>query len=66
MAHTGPSGARGISAFAVSADTEGIGYGHPEAKLSWLCQPSFAVTFDRVRVPAEWLLGSEDEGFATP
>jgi alkylation response protein AidB-like acyl-CoA dehydrogenase len=64
MARTGDEGAAGISAFAVPADTHGISYGRKERKLGWNTQPTRAVTFDDVCVPADHLLGREGEGFA--
>src|SRR5690606_11412311 len=38
MARTGESGPRGISAFAVPADTPGITYGRKEEKMGWNSQ----------------------------
>lgn len=63
MARTGGEGARGISAFAVPADLQGIGFGRNEEKLGWHSQPTRGVTFDGVRVPASHLLGKEGDGF---
>jgi alkylation response protein AidB-like acyl-CoA dehydrogenase len=63
MARTGEAGPKGISAFAVPADTPGIGYGRKEAKMGWNSQPTRVVSFDGVRIPASHLLGSEGEGF---
>ena len=63
MARTGGDGARGISAFAVPADTPGIGYGRKEDKLGWNSQPTRGITFEHVRVPASNLLGNEGDGF---
>ncbi|WP_426699970.1 acyl-CoA dehydrogenase family protein [Rhodanobacter sp. Col0626] len=63
MARTGQDGAGGISAFAVSADAQGIGYGRKEDKLGWHSQPTRSVSFDGVRVSADHLLGKEGEGF---
>lgn len=63
MARTGGEGARGISAFAVPANAEGVGYGRNEEKLGWHSQPTRAVTFDGVRVPVANRLGEEGEGF---
>jgi len=63
MARTGDDGARGISAFAVPADAQGIGYGRNEEKLGWHSQPTRSITFDGVRVPADHLLGGEGDGF---
>ena len=65
MARTGDaqSGAGGISAFAVPADTPGISYGKREHKMGWNSQPTRTISFDNVRIPADHLLGREGEGF---
>jgi len=65
MARTGKaeSGAKGISAFAVPADTAGIHYGKNETKMGWNSQPTRAITFEDTRIPAHCLLGEEGEGF---
>jgi len=65
MARTGDkdSGARGISAFAVPADLSGISYGKNETKMGWNSQPTRTITFEDVRVPAQYRLGEEGEGF---
>ncbi|TDJ47050.1 MAG: acyl-CoA dehydrogenase [Gammaproteobacteria bacterium] len=63
MARTGGEGPRGISAFAVPADSAGINYGKNEAKMGWNSQPTCAVSFDNVAVPVCNRLGEEGEGF---
>ncbi|MFY8274979.1 acyl-CoA dehydrogenase family protein [Pseudoalteromonas sp. SSDWG2] len=63
MARTGQDGPKGISAFVVPADAEGISYGKAEEKMGWNAQPTRLVTFENVRVPADHLLGNEGEGF---
>lgn len=63
MARTGGEGPRGISAFVVPADAPGITYGRKEEKMGWNSQPTRAVTFEGVRIPASHLLGNEGEGF---
>ncbi|MEH6417147.1 acyl-CoA dehydrogenase family protein [Pseudomonas sp. CGJS7] len=63
MARTGGDGARGISAFAVPADSAGIGYGRKEEKMGWNSQPTRGIAFEDVRVPAQNLLGREGDGF---
>src|SRR5699024_8610316 len=40
MARTGEPGPRGISAFVVERDTEGLGFGANEQKMGWNCQPT--------------------------
>lgn len=57
------SGAKGISAFAIPADAEGIEYGKNEVKLGWNSQPTRTISFDNVKVPANFRLGAEGEGF---
>lgn len=63
MVRTGGDGAGGISALAVPADSAGISYGRKEEKLGWNSQPTRAISFENVRVPAANLLGAEGEGF---
>ena len=63
MARTGAEGARGISAFAVPADSTGITYGRKERKMGWNSQSTRAITFDQVEIPCDYLLGEEGEGF---
>ncbi len=63
MARSGGAGPQGISAFAVPADAAGIGYGPLEKKLGWHSQPTRAIHFDNVCIPAENLLGVQGEGF---
>ncbi|WP_433757011.1 acyl-CoA dehydrogenase family protein [Nocardia sp. CA-135398] len=63
MARTGDVGARGISAFIVSADAPGISFGANEKKMGWNAQPTRQVILDEVRVPAADMLGIEGNGF---
>ena len=63
MARTGGDGAAGISAFLVPADAPGVRYGRKEDKMGWNSQPTRAIAFDGVRVPATHLLGAEGDGF---
>ena len=63
MARTANNGAKGISAFAVPADSAGISYGKPEEKMGWNAQPTRMITFDNVSIPASHLLGEEGQGF---
>lgn len=64
MARTGASGAGGISAFAVPFATPGISVGKPEQKMGWNSQPTCAMHFDGVRIPASYRLGEEGQGFS--
>lgn len=63
MARTGGPGAKGVSAFVVAADSPGISYGRKESKMGWNSQPTRAITFEDVHVPANQRLGEEGEGF---
>ncbi|MEH0712044.1 acyl-CoA dehydrogenase family protein [Vibrio owensii] len=63
MARTGDAGAKGVSAFVVPADADGISYGRKEPKMGWNSQPTRAVTFNSVPIPVSHLLGEEGQGF---
>ncbi|EJL6924581.1 acyl-CoA dehydrogenase family protein [Vibrio sp. Vb2960] len=63
MARTGEAGAKGVSAFVVPAHADGISYGRKEPKMGWNSQPTRAVTFENVVIPASHLLGEEGKGF---
>ncbi|MDN3678763.1 acyl-CoA dehydrogenase family protein [Vibrio tapetis subsp. quintayensis] len=63
MARTGEQGAKGISAFVVQADSQGISYGRKEPKMGWNSQATRGIVFDNVIVPKNQLLGQEGEGF---
>ncbi|MEW4341746.1 acyl-CoA dehydrogenase family protein [Vibrio diabolicus] len=63
MARTGEAGAKGVSAFVVPAQADGICYGRKEPKMGWNSQPTRAVTFENVVIPASHLLGEEGQGF---
>lgn len=55
--------AAGISMFIVEKDTPGLSVGKPTKKYSGMDSPTGEVFFDDCRVPAENLLGQENEGF---
>jgi alkylation response protein AidB-like acyl-CoA dehydrogenase len=59
MARTGADGPGGISTFLVENGTPGLSFGAQEKKMGWNAQPTAAVIFDDVRVPAGGLLGGE-------
>ena len=54
---------RGISAFIVESDREGVSVGKLEKKMGIRGSPTGQPVFDNVRVPAENLIGTENEGF---
>lgn len=64
MARTSDEGARGITAFIVGKDTEGLSFGANEDKMGWNAQPTRQVVLDGVFVPDEQRLGEEGRGFA--
>jgi alkylation response protein AidB-like acyl-CoA dehydrogenase len=63
MTRTGGEGPSGISAFLVPGDTPGLSFGANERKMGWNAQPTRAVMFGNVRVPAANRLGAEGLGF---
>ncbi|MFE0685493.1 acyl-CoA dehydrogenase family protein [Streptomyces sp. NPDC058961] len=63
MARTSDSGARGITAFIVDRDADGLSFGAEERKMGWKAQPTRQVIMDRVVVPEGNRIGAEGEGF---
>lgn len=63
MARTSDNGAKGISAFVVPTDIQGISYGRKEPKMGWNSQPTRSIIFENVSIPVENVLGQEGEGF---
>ncbi|WP_030485009.1 acyl-CoA dehydrogenase family protein [Nocardioides aequoreus] len=55
----------GISAFVVEKSDEGVSFGAPEKKLGIKGSPTREVYLDKVRLPAERMIGEEGTGFAT-
>jgi butyryl-CoA dehydrogenase len=55
--------ARGISAFIVERDTPGLKIGKIESKMGVRGSPTTQLFLDDVEVPAENLIGKENEGF---
>jgi alkylation response protein AidB-like acyl-CoA dehydrogenase len=63
MARTGAEGAKGVSAFIVRKTDKGVSFGANEKKMGWNSQPTRAVVFEDVRIPASRRIGAEGEGF---
>lgn len=65
MARTDPSveGAKGVSAFIVPRELEGVSVGPPEKKMGQQGAHICDVNFDNARVPAENRVAGEGEGF---
>jgi alkylation response protein AidB-like acyl-CoA dehydrogenase len=56
-------GPRGISAFIITPELPGFRVGKKEDKLGLRASATVQLTFDRMRVPADRLLGEEGRGF---
>ncbi|OCC01234.1 acyl-CoA dehydrogenase [Labrys sp. WJW] len=63
MARTGGDGPKGISTFIVPKDTPGLSFGASEKKMGWHAQPTRAVVFENVQVPAANRIAEEGQGF---
>lgn len=64
LAATDPlAGHRGMSAFLVPRDSEGISVGAKEKNMGQRASDTRSVTFEDVKVPAANLLGKEGDGF---
>ncbi|KKD02986.1 acyl-CoA dehydrogenase family protein [Streptomyces sp. WM6386] len=64
MARTGEEGARGITAFLVPGDAEGLSGAVPEKKMGMKGSPTAQVHLDGVRVCDDRRIGEEGQGFA--
>lgn len=56
-------GARGISTFIITPDLPGFKVGKREDKMGLRASPTVQLVFDRMRVPADRLVGDEGQGF---
>jgi alkylation response protein AidB-like acyl-CoA dehydrogenase len=66
FAKTDPSlGTKGISAFVVEKSDPGVSFGAPEKKLGIKGSPTREVYLDKVRIPADRIIGDEGTGFRT-
>ncbi|MFP3990001.1 acyl-CoA dehydrogenase family protein [Streptomyces sp. E11-3] len=64
LARTGGEGARGITAFLVPGDAEGLSAAAPERKMGMKGSPTAQLHFDGVRVSDARRIGDEGQGFA--
>ncbi|MFJ3671633.1 acyl-CoA dehydrogenase family protein [Streptomyces sp. NPDC090106] len=64
MARTGEEGPRGITAFLVPGDAQGLSAAAPEKKMGMKGSPTAQVHLDGVRVPDARRIGEEGQGFA--
>lgn len=63
FARSGEDRVKGISAFLVDSDYEGVGVGKKERKLGIKASPTTEILLDNVRVPGNNLIGEEGRGF---
>ncbi|MFJ5550747.1 acyl-CoA dehydrogenase family protein [Streptomyces sp. NPDC093225] len=63
LARSGGEGPRGITAFLVPGDAEGLSAAVPEKKMGMKGSPTAQLHFDGVRVPDGRRLGEEGQGF---
>ncbi|WP_406166465.1 acyl-CoA dehydrogenase family protein [Streptomyces sp. NBC_00996] len=64
LARSGGDGPRGITAFLVPGDAEGLSAAPPEKKMGMKGSPTAQVHFDGVRVCDDRRIGDEGQGFA--
>ena len=55
----------GVSAFVVEKSDPGVSFGAPEKKLGIKGSPTREVYLDKVRIPADRMIGEEGSGFTT-
>jgi alkylation response protein AidB-like acyl-CoA dehydrogenase len=63
LARSGPDGARGVTAFLVPGDAEGLSAAPPEHKMGLNGSPTAQIHLDGVRVPDSRRIGEEGNGF---
>ncbi|MEV7445009.1 acyl-CoA dehydrogenase [Streptomyces sp. NPDC091204] len=63
LARTGAEGPKGITAFLVPGDAEGLTAAVPEKKMGMKGSPTAQLHFDGVRVPDARRIGEEGQGF---
>ncbi|MEU0370346.1 acyl-CoA dehydrogenase family protein [Streptomyces sp. NPDC006283] len=64
LARTGVDGPRGITAFLVPGDAQGLNAAAPEKKMGMKGSPTAQLHFDGVRIADSRRLGEEGQGFA--
>ncbi len=65
LAQTDPAKrTKGITAFVVEKDDEGVSFGAPEKKLGIKGSPTREVYLDHVRIPGDRIIGEVGEGFS--
>ncbi|MDI3386691.1 acyl-CoA dehydrogenase family protein [Streptomyces sp. B-S-A8] len=64
MARSGGEGPKGVTAYLVPGDAEGLTAAVPERKMGLKGSPTAQLHFDGVRVPDDRRIGEEGQGFA--
>jgi len=62
FARTSDDAKHGLSTFHIPTGLDGLSFGAPEKKMGLHCDTTTQVIFDRVRVPADRLVGAEGDG----
>jgi acyl-CoA dehydrogenase len=60
---TGGEGAAGISTILIPSNLEGVTRTPLDRKQGWWCSDTATIYFDNVRVPKNYLIGEENQGF---
>lgn len=60
---TGGEGVGGISLLLIPMDSEGVSRTKLDKKQGWWCSDTATIYFDNVKVPAENIIGEENNGF---
>ncbi|BFM14879.1 acyl-CoA dehydrogenase family protein [Maricurvus nonylphenolicus] len=60
---TGGEGIGGISLLLIPMDSEGVSWTKLDRKQGWWCSDTATIYFDNVKVPAENIIGEENQGF---
>ncbi|WP_327100866.1 acyl-CoA dehydrogenase family protein [Nocardia vinacea] len=64
LARTGGDGAKGITAFLVPGDSDGLSATEPMQKMGLMGSPTTRLHFDGVRIPDSSRIGAEGQGFS--
>jgi acyl-CoA dehydrogenase len=60
---TGEEGIAGISLLLIPMNSEGVSWTKLDKKQGWWCSDTATIYFDNVKVPAENIIGEENQGF---
>lgn len=60
---TGDEGIAGISLLLIPMNSEGVSWTKLDKKQGWWCSDTATIYFDNVKVPAENIIGEENQGF---